>query len=70
MILQALAFGAWHLAVMRKAGGGSNLLLALANAILTQGVMGLAFGFMAQRTGSIVAGSLFHVIVNSLESQG
>jgi membrane protease YdiL (CAAX protease family) len=70
LILQALAFGAWHLAAMRAAGGASSLLLALANAMLSQAVTGLAFGLMARRTDSIVAGSLFHVIANSLESQG
>jgi membrane protease YdiL (CAAX protease family) len=61
LIISALSFGVWRLGDTIQAGGG-NVWIGLAYAIVSYGVFGLALGLLFQRTRSLFAPSLLHVI--------
>ncbi len=70
IVLQALAFGVWHLAlgfVVIGSGNipGSNLLAALAVNITFHAVSGMGYGFLFWRSGNIIAPSIFHILNNT-----
>jgi membrane protease YdiL (CAAX protease family) len=65
LVIQAIAFGLWHFGLGMSSTGGDPL-AAAASTILFQGTMGLAFGVMFARTGSLIAGSISHVALNSI----
>ncbi|MBL8153816.1 MAG: CPBP family intramembrane metalloprotease [Anaerolineae bacterium] len=65
LVIQALVFGLWHFGLGMSSTGGDPL-AAAASTILYQGTMGLAFGVMFARTGSLIAGSISHVVLNSI----
>jgi membrane protease YdiL (CAAX protease family) len=50
LVIQALLFGAWHLGLGYANTSYTGLLPALASAIVTQAVIGLAFGAIFERT--------------------
>jgi membrane protease YdiL (CAAX protease family) len=63
LIIQALVFGLWHLRGNTAQFGG-NVLGGLAWCIVSQGVIGLAFGYVFQRTRNLVAPTVAHVMTN------
>lgn len=65
LVIQAIAFGLWHFGLGMSSTGGDPL-AAAASTIVYQGTMGLAFGVMFARTGSLIAGSISHVVLNSI----
>lgn len=65
LVLQALAFGTWHMGLNMSTTGG-DLLAALALGIVYHSVLGLALGVIFLRTHNLLAGSLFHIAFNSL----
>lgn len=67
LVGQALVFGVWHLGLgYSNFGHPGGLVSALASTIVYQSVLGLAFGVLAERTGSLIAPSLFHVLYNTM----
>jgi membrane protease YdiL (CAAX protease family) len=66
LVAQALIFGAWHLGLGYSNTGGLGLLPALASTIASQAVLGLAFGFIFERTRNLVAPSIVHILLNSM----
>lgn len=65
LVLSSLLFGVWHLGLTTKMAGG-NYLVGAALAIVNQGTMGLGFGLIFRRTGSLLAPSLVHCWFNSV----
>lgn len=63
LVLQALVFGLWHLRANIE-GFGGELWAGLAACIVSQGLYGLAFGYLFQRTRNLIAPSVAHVAVN------
>lgn len=63
LVVQAFLFGLWHIQSNLAAFDG-DLLAALAWCIVSQGVLGLAFGFVFQRTRNLVAPTVAHVMIN------
>lgn len=68
LVIQALIFGVWHLGLGFTNTGSSNVLAALASTIVFQAALGVAFGIILERSRSLVAGSLFHIIYNTVGS--
>lgn len=66
LVLQALAFGAWHLGLGFANTDGAGLLPALASVIAYQAVIGLAFGVILERTRNLLVPSVAHVLANSV----
>lgn len=66
LVAQALIFGAWHLGLGYSNTGGTGLLPALASTLVSQAVLGLAFGMIFERTRNLVAPSIVHVLLNSM----
>lgn len=66
LVLQALLFGVWHVGLGYTTTAHAGLLPALAISIINQGVMGLAFGIMFERTRNLLVPSIVHIVVNSL----
>ncbi len=62
--LGAVAFGVWHLGMNFSRTG--DLGSALALSLVAHAVSGVAFGVMYYRTRNIAAGSILHVVGNSL----
>lgn len=65
LIVQALIFGLWHLGANTRSFDG-NVAAGLAWCIVSQGVLGLAFGFIFHRTRNLVAPTVAHVMTNVL----
>ena len=59
--LSALAFGLWHLGADAHETGG-DLLNAACAGVTGQAPFGIAFGVIFQRTRSLVAGSVVHMV--------
>ncbi|WP_082690420.1 CPBP family intramembrane glutamic endopeptidase [Mycobacterium sp. M26] len=57
-LLQAMAFGLWHIPDARKAGE------PVLGTVVVTGVAGLGFGWLAQRSGSLLAPMLAHLAIN------
>jgi membrane protease YdiL (CAAX protease family) len=57
-LLQAIAFGLWHIPDARKAGE------PIVGTVLVTGLAGWVFGWLAERSGSVVAPMLAHLAVN------
>ena len=66
IVIQALVFGAWHLGLGYTNTGGAGLLPAVAITIVHQATIGLAFGIVFERTRSILAPSVAHILANSM----
>ena len=64
IVLQALAFGIWHLGIGYRETGGQDIIAGAASAIIIRAMAGLAFGIIFQRTRNLLACSVFHVITN------
>ncbi|MDF2628425.1 MAG: hypothetical protein K0R39_2256 [Symbiobacteriaceae bacterium] len=60
LVLASLLFGLWHVP-SNLAGFGGDYVAAIAQAIWSQALMGLAFGYLYRRTGNLVAPTMFHV---------
>ena len=60
---QALIFGLWHLRSNTESFGG-NVVAGLAWCVVSQGVIGLAFGYVFHRTRNLVAPTVAHVMMN------
>jgi membrane protease YdiL (CAAX protease family) len=65
LVIQALAFGAWHLGLGFTNTEDAGLLPALASVTVFQAVLGLSFGVILERTRNLVAPSVAHVLVNT-----
>lgn len=70
LVIQALAFGIWHLAlgfVVLGSNGApaTDLWAALAVNVTFHAVSGLGYGFLFWRSGNIVAPAFFHVLSNT-----
>lgn len=63
LAVQALVFGLWHIQSNTRSFDG-NVLAGLAWCIVSQGVIGLAFGYVFQRTRNLVAPTVAHVMMN------
>ena len=63
-VLQALAFGVWHVGLGSRTMG--DLATGLASTILLQATMGLCFGVMFARSRNLLVPSIFHILVNSM----
>jgi len=66
VVIQALVFGAWHVGLGYTTTNGAGLLPALAISIVHQGVIGLAFGIVFERTRSLIAPSVIHILANTM----
>jgi membrane protease YdiL (CAAX protease family) len=64
LTIQALLFGLWHLRANAEFMQG-NIPAALAICLSVQMVLGLAYGFVYQRTGNLIAPSIAHVAINA-----
>ncbi|MEZ4733483.1 MAG: CPBP family intramembrane glutamic endopeptidase [Caldilineaceae bacterium] len=65
LVTQALVFGIWHLNANLAMFGG-DWPSALAWCIVSQAMIGLLFGLLFQRTRSLIAPSVAHVITNTV----
>lgn len=65
LIIQALVFGVWHLRANTLSFDG-DMLAGLALCLVSQTVIGLAFGYLFQRTRNLLAPSVAHVAMNVL----
>lgn len=63
LAVQALLFGLWHLRG-NTADFGGNVLGGVAWCIVSQGVIGLALGYVFHRTRNLVAPTVAHVMLN------
>lgn len=66
VVIQALVFGAWHVGLGYTTTNDAGLLPALAISIVHQGVIGLAFGIVFERTRSLIAPSVVHILANTM----
>src|SRR6185436_3296783 len=66
VVLGSLAFGAWHLGLGYTQTGKASILDGLASVFILQSTMGLAFAVIFHRTRNLVAGSVVHVVTNSM----
>jgi membrane protease YdiL (CAAX protease family) len=57
-LLQAVAFGLWHIPDARKTGE------PIVGTVLVTGLAGWVFGWLAERSGSVLAPVLAHLAVN------
>lgn len=64
LVGQALLFGLWHLDANLRLFDG-NWLSALAWCVVSQAMIGLLLGILFQRTRSLIAPSVAHVIMNA-----
>lgn len=64
-VIAAVAFGLWHIGLGAKVAGG-DLLAGLASTLVIQAPIGLGLGLLMERTGSLIAPSIAHVLVNSV----
>jgi membrane protease YdiL (CAAX protease family) len=63
-VIAAVVFGLWHVGYAATSVGG-DLALAVASSIAIQGSLGVMLGLIAERTGSLVAPSIAHILFNS-----
>ncbi len=66
LVLQALAFGAWHFGM--NLANFHDWRTALAMSLFYHGTLGLAFGIIFRRTRNLLAGSVLHLLFNTLGS--
>jgi membrane protease YdiL (CAAX protease family) len=64
LVLGALAFGFWHVGTNARFVTHGDLLSAACVGIASQAPYGLAFGVIFQRTRNLLAGSVFHMLVD------
>lgn len=64
LVLSALAFGAWHVGTNAKFETHGDLIGGICAGIAGQAPYGLAFGLIFQRTRNLVAGSVFHMLLD------
>ena len=57
-LAQAVAFGLWHIPDARKAGE------PIVGTVLVTGLAGWVFGWLAERSGSLLAPTLAHLAIN------
>lgn len=57
-LLQAIAFGLWHIPDARKTGE------PIVGTVLVTGLAGWVFGWLAERSGSVLAPMLAHLAIN------
>ncbi|HKE00023.1 MAG TPA: CPBP family intramembrane glutamic endopeptidase [Planctomycetota bacterium] len=65
LVAQALLFGLWHLGADVHSRDG-NVVAGLAATIVVQGTSGLGLGVIFERTRSLIAPSIVHVVSNCL----
>lgn len=65
LVVQALLFGLWHVEANLRMFSG-DWWGALAWCIVSQAVIGLFFGLLFQRTRSLIAPAVAHVIINAI----
>jgi membrane protease YdiL (CAAX protease family) len=63
LVLASVAFGLWHIFTNATLMGG-GLLAGAAEGIIGQSAVGLALGFMFIRTGSLLAPSIVHIVID------
>ncbi len=66
LVLQALAFGAWHFGM--NLANFHDWRTALAMSLFYHGTLGLAFGIIFRQTRNLLAGSVLHLLFNTLGS--
>jgi len=66
IVVQALAFGIWHLAANYKYMSIDGITAVIMFSIVRSATFGLAYGIIFQRTRNLLACSVFHVVFNSL----
>lgn len=66
LVLQALAFGVWHLGLGFTYTGHAGLLPAIAITIVQQSLLGLALGILFERTRNLLVPSVVHIALNSM----
>jgi membrane protease YdiL (CAAX protease family) len=66
LVIQSLLFGLWHLGLGYTNTGHSGLLPAMASTIVNHAVIGLAFGIIFDRTRTLLAPSIVHIVGNSM----
>ena len=64
LVLAALAFGAWHIGANARFETHGDLVAAVCAGVAGQTPYGLALGVIYQRTRNLVAGSLFHMVLD------
>ncbi len=68
-MLQAVLFGVWHVGLgYGNYGEPGGVISALASTIAFQAVLGLAFGYIFERSRNLFAPSVFHVLYNTMFS--
>ncbi|HWI66724.1 MAG TPA: CPBP family intramembrane glutamic endopeptidase [Symbiobacteriaceae bacterium] len=60
LVLASLLFGIWHVGANLQVFPG-DYLGAIAMGVASQSVLGLAFGYLFQRTGNLIAPTLMHI---------
>ncbi len=69
LVLQAVIFGVWHVGLGYSSfGEPGGVLTALASTLAFQMGLGLAFGYIFERSRNLIAPSVFHVLYNSMFS--
>ena len=69
LVLQAVLFGVWHVGLgYGNYGEPGGVISALASTIAFQAVLGLAFGYIFERSRNLFAPSVFHVLYNTMFS--
>ncbi len=66
ILVQALAFGAWHYR-SDMAGYHGNVVAAIGDMIASQAMFGLAMGYLRMRTGNVALPSAFHLLFDSMQ---
>ena len=66
LVLQALAFGVWHLGLGFANTGHAGLVPAIASTIVHQSLLGLALGVLFERTRNLVVPTVMHIALNTL----
>jgi membrane protease YdiL (CAAX protease family) len=67
LVLQALIFGLWHIGLgYANFGDPGGIITAVASTVLYQAVLGIAFGFIFERSRNLIAPSLFHVLYKTM----
>ena len=66
LVLASLGFGWWHIDSIHD-WAGNDLLLAASLNVTVQATMGLALGVIFDRTRNLLAPSVVHAVVNSVQ---
>ena len=66
LVLQALAFGVWHLGLGFTNTGHAGLVPAIASTIVNQSLLGLALGVLFERTRNLLVPTAVHIALNSV----